>query len=398
MNKSINRRKSSHSSSIDAQTISTYDSNNEHNGLYRNYQQAWENLRFATPNSQPKSSGNAEVSLMAHAGVAPAVGLKNFTTNAGLHQQAHLLHHPHHMHHSQHPANGASGHHNLAMSGSTSSGSSQSSSLGGGGTGAGALSGADPLLRGHHHHHLHGHHHVPGTSHHLINGSRRNLDVTTHHHDVDDDDDDDNASEQGVLSTDEINYRSGNEQQVAGEGFRDTNELTINADTVVNHRNGGNGGGQSGSTASHQQTPGRRRLYSGNSIGRSMAAAVASEQRLSVGSVEQVANGEQSRRHHSNHHHHHHHHSHHSHHLNGSSQDQRLVSSSTPSTSTRSSRASPPSDEHSLDQLAYGNSWHPNLAVGSQGRQVNQQDSATSSSNNHSAGSGASILGGNRRY
>lgn len=375
------RRKSSHSSSIDAQTISTYDSNNEHNGLYRNYQQAWENLRFATPNSQPKSSGNAEVSLIAHAGVGPAVGLKNFSTGAGLHQQTHLLHHPLHPHHMHHPANAAvGGHHNLAMSGSTSSGSSHSSSLGDGANGTGALGGADPLLRQSHQHHLH-HHHAPGTSHHLV--GRRNMDVATHHHNVVDDDDDENASEQGVLSTDEINYRSSsNEQQVAGEGFRDTNELTINADTVVNHR-----AIQAGSTS--QQAPGRRRLYSGNSIGRSMAAGA--EQRHSVGSGEPSANPQEHTRRY--HHHHHHHHSHHSHHLaGGSSQDQRLVSSSTPSTSTRSSRASPPSDEHSLDQLAYGNSWHPNQQA------ANQQDSATSSSNNHSTGSGASILGANRRY
>ena len=34
-------------SSIDAQTISTFDSSGDQSGFYRNYQQAWENLRFA---------------------------------------------------------------------------------------------------------------------------------------------------------------------------------------------------------------------------------------------------------------------------------------------------------------------------------------------------------------
>ena len=40
------RLKSSRSS-IDAQTISTFDSSGDQSGFYRNYQQAWENLRFA---------------------------------------------------------------------------------------------------------------------------------------------------------------------------------------------------------------------------------------------------------------------------------------------------------------------------------------------------------------
>lgn len=34
------------SSSLDAQTISTLDSNSDQNGFYRNYQKAWENLNI----------------------------------------------------------------------------------------------------------------------------------------------------------------------------------------------------------------------------------------------------------------------------------------------------------------------------------------------------------------
>lgn len=39
------------SSSLDAQTISTLDSNSDQNGFYRNYQKAWENLKFTAANS-----------------------------------------------------------------------------------------------------------------------------------------------------------------------------------------------------------------------------------------------------------------------------------------------------------------------------------------------------------
>lgn len=41
--------------SIDAQTISTFDSSGDQSGFYRNYQQAWENLRFAGHSASPSS-------------------------------------------------------------------------------------------------------------------------------------------------------------------------------------------------------------------------------------------------------------------------------------------------------------------------------------------------------
>jgi len=267
----------------------------------------------------------------AHVNPGPAVGLKNFApSNATLLHHGHHMHHPHLMH----------GHHNLAMSnGSTTS--SQSSSLGG--LGAGGLGGGDPLLRNHRAaHSLHQHHH----HHHRRNPSGAPP--------LDEGELDTDCGEQGVLSSDETNY--GQEQQ-AGEGYREANELTINADTVVN-------GGQS---AAH-----RRNLYSANSIGRA--------NRLSAASNSQ-------------------HHAHHHRAANGStgsSQHQRLVSSSTPSTSTRSSRASPPSDDQSLEQLAYGNNWHPNPLGAQAGGQRDSSSSSNSNNNNNSAGSGASILGGGR--
>jgi len=43
----IFRRLKNSRSSIDAQTISTFDSTGDQSGFYRNYQQAWENLRYA---------------------------------------------------------------------------------------------------------------------------------------------------------------------------------------------------------------------------------------------------------------------------------------------------------------------------------------------------------------
>lgn len=395
-------RKSSHSSSIDAQTISTYDSNGEHNGLYRNYQQAWENLRFTTPSSQPKSSGTGpEVGLMtAHVNVAPSGAMKNFAA-----PNMSMVNHGHHLHHGRH----LHGHHNLAMNGSTSS--SQSSSSLGDAVGAGNLSGDPPLLRGHHghsHHLLHshpGHHHQHArhSSHIVVND--RAIHSHQHHHDDDNDDDDDDGdimSDQGVMSGEGVvDYRGGggrasdgnatgiDQQVIVGEGFRDSNELTINADTVFNN-----------GRANGQANAARHRLYSTNSIGRSMAASNPLNHRLSANlstaSIETASQQQQQQQQGSNQHNHHHHHHHHGHHhgsSSGSSQHQRLVSSSTPSTSTRSSRASPPSDDHSLEQLAYGNSWHQN--VGSNiGQSNNQQDS---SSNNNSAGSGASILGASGR-
>ena len=312
------RRKSSQSSSIDAQTISTYDSNGDHNnGLYRNYQQAWENLRFAAPGSQPKSSGTGGgggISLItAHVSTGPSVGLKNYAAPAA-------------MLHPNHPMVGQlHGHRNLAMSNNSSASSSQSSSTLGG-SGAAGSGGADPLL-GHQQHH-HGSH------------------LHQHHQQQLDEDDED---EQGVISADEVaNYHPHSHHHLhhdnnsnhhhhhhhhhhlqarhvavsnQSEGFRDSNELTINADTAT----GGGGHGAVG-----------RRLYSNNSIGRSVAAT----NRRSLGNMSTASGGQQANN------------------LASSSQHQRLVSSSTSSTSTRSSRASPHSDEHSLDQLAYGNSWH----------------------------------------
>lgn len=341
------RRKSGHSSAIDAQTISTYDSNGEHNGLYRNYQQAWENLRFASPNSQPKSSGTPGVSLMgAHVVAGPAVGLKNFASPVSMAVGHHHLHQAHLLH----------GHHNIAMSGSSGASSSQSSSLNGsGGSGGGNTSGgADPLLRNHHHGHHHHHH-------------RQSSRVGHIQHEVEVDEDElELESERGVLSSDETSAvikaqygRSGEQPGISGEGFRDTNELTINADTAM-------------MTASQSgQNGGRRsRLYSVNSMSRERLSANLSESRLQV-----------SRNH--NHHGLHHHHS--------SSQHQRLVS--TPSDSTRSSRASPPSDDQSLDRLAYGNNWSNRDQV-----QVVPSNHNSPSGQSHSAGSSASILGnGNNR-
>lgn len=43
-------------SSIDAQTISTFDSSGDNSGFYRNYQQAWENLKFTGHSSSYKPS------------------------------------------------------------------------------------------------------------------------------------------------------------------------------------------------------------------------------------------------------------------------------------------------------------------------------------------------------
>lgn len=190
------------------------------------------------------------------------------------------------------------------------------------------------------------------------------------------------SDEQGVLSSDEANYTSQHSNRLSAhhrrhhhhqqleqlnEGFRDSNELTINADTVLN--------GGSTTTSVVQQLAGnqaavRRRIYSVNNG--SMGRATAASNRISSGnlSLAELHHSQQASAH----------------------QHQRLVSSSTPSTSTRSSRASPPSDDHSLDRLAYGNSWHPNSSQAQQQQQ--QQDSASNQAS--SAASGASILANTR--
>lgn len=292
---------------IDAQTISTYDSNQEHNGLYRNYQHAWENLRFSAPGSQPKSSGGGGGGgglghLQATAGgpTTAMMALKNYTS-----PNVAVLHHAHPIH-----TSASAVHHQLgASSASTSSSSSHSSSS------VNNSGGDDPLLgnrhQAHHYHHTHaaataaavaaGHHHH---RHQLAAATAR------HHHEEPEDDDDD--EDHGVVTEDELGpypssatashqmhamgagrmhqRRSHHDASSNGhmnEGFRDSNELTINADTASM------GGGRS-------------------------LAAVASNRRQSASGV--VNN-------------------------------QRLSASS--SSTARSSGDSP--DE--LDRLAYGNNW-----------------------------------------
>lgn len=57
-----NRVKNSRSS-IDAQTISTVDSTGDQSGFYRNYQQAWENLRFTGHSASYKPTRGDEHSF-----------------------------------------------------------------------------------------------------------------------------------------------------------------------------------------------------------------------------------------------------------------------------------------------------------------------------------------------
>ncbi|RWS10699.1 sushi: von Willebrand factor type A: EGF and pentraxin domain-containing protein 1-like protein [Dinothrombium tinctorium] len=52
----IIRRLKNSRNSIDAQTISTFDSSGDQNGFYRNYQQAWENLRYTGHSATYKPS------------------------------------------------------------------------------------------------------------------------------------------------------------------------------------------------------------------------------------------------------------------------------------------------------------------------------------------------------
>lgn len=298
-------------------------------------------MRFATPNSQPKLSGHAGEHLGSggvHLPQGPALGLKNFAPSAA------MLHHSHGLHH----ASLLHGHHNLAMtSGEGTSGSSSSdsgSSVGGGGR----------------HHHNHGHGHSHHQNQHQHHGADRRRSVNMQQHRIVDEDEDDygldeDGGEQGVLSSDEAaNYlhrSGGGGGEHANEGFRDSNELTINADTALVANRAG-------------QSTARRRIYSTNSIGRAGLASVSQTNRLSTGNISQQQQPLMG----SHHHHHHHHHRHQptgGGGSAGSSQHQRLVSSSTPSESTRSSRASPPSgDDQSLDRLAYGNGaggggWRP---------------------------------------
>lgn len=224
----------------------------------------------------------------------------------------------------------------------------------------------------------------------LLRANRHNVASAIVYDDADEDDDDDgdededenqngrnrDDDEQGVLSADETNYGGGVEHlsnnrgaqsYCDGEGFRDTNELTINNDTTTAFMNG---------DESLSGRSNRLRVYSSAHGNTSMAhLAPASGNIRRPVSTTSANNGQ----HHNHHHHHHHRHSRrHSHHHNSnanvnhaltqqvnnnnnnntSGQHQRLVSSSTSSTSTHSSRASLPSDDNnSLDRLAYGSQW-----------------------------------------
>jgi len=63
----IVRRLKNSRSSIDAQTISTFDSSGDHSGFYRNYQQAWENLRYTGHSAAYKPNGNgARIETLDH--------------------------------------------------------------------------------------------------------------------------------------------------------------------------------------------------------------------------------------------------------------------------------------------------------------------------------------------
>lgn len=366
------RRKNGHSPSIDAQTICTFDSNGaeNNNGFYRNYQQAWENLRFATaPGVQPKSSGSHHLNglqqqqMLSQASALHHPSLKSLTESMLGQQQ---LHHAHLM---------ASG---LVLGG----GSSQSSSLGGsGGAGSGSGSGNDPLL--HHLQHSRSSQNISSALHQqqqynnlqttssqqLRTAQRRSLQLIAANNSAqqqnqmstlcsDQDEDDD---EQGVLSADESvamhrrQYRlststsglhhqhhltapgSNNQYQFVhtNEGFRDSNELTVGPDTrSVNTNNRGS------------------RIFSVVQNGPFSGAAGALHGTTPATNVSSNNGAAQ------------HHRRHPSSQGSGASQHQRLVASSTttttssPSTSTRSSRASPQhSDDVDLDRLAYGNNW-----------------------------------------
>lgn len=269
------------------------------------------------------------------------------------------------------------------MAMSSASSSQSNSSLGGGG--APGSGGGDPLL-GHQHLGSHMHHQHSMSHHHHHN----------HHLDDEDEDEDDvhrihedDEDEQGVISADEANYlpsanRPGHHHahhahhhhlsviNQSGEGFRDSNELTINADTaLMSNMSDVNTNNQLQSTGSSGNLAARRRLYSTNSIGRSMASVVAN--RRSMGNMSGSAG------------------QHHVHPTSatGGGQHQRLVSSSTSSTSTHSSRASPPStDDHSLDRLAYGNNWQA-TSTGA--------EAASTTGNKQQAG-GSGIARANLRY
>jgi len=315
-------------------------------------------LRFATPASQPKLSGGngagsgmaASGLITAHVSGGPSVGLKNYASPSV------VMHHHHHQTHRASLVVGPAGqgHQNLAMSsGSASSAScsSNSSSLGGPAAGSG---GSDPLLGM-----VHLSQFPVGTKqqqHRMGQLMERHCQQEAsgvhghqHEHDHEDDDEDEDDDEQGVISADEATYlprhfQAGHHHRLnEEEGFRDTNELTINADTAALPSGAGAGRRRlfpAGTAATGQQH---------NSMGRSSMAKAVNRRSLGV-----MGQHVESSLHENSSTHHHHHHNHHHH----DQQSQRLVvTSSNSSNSTRSSRASPPSDDQSLDRLAYGNNW-----------------------------------------
>lgn len=223
------------------------------------------------------------------------------------------------------------GHHSLAMSASTAS--SESSANGG--------SRADPLLRNSHGHHSHNHSHSHALHLHHSHHYAHNV-VVDDDECVDEELDDGHSSE--VQSPD-------------GAAERETDELTVNAATA---------------------SAGARAYAGGNH-----------------------AHTHHHRHGHHSHHGHGHAHRHHRHSAgSGTGQHQRLVQSSTPSNSTHSS--------DDLEQLAYGRDWQiagapsgaaqvAGAGAGAGSRrdsQASQQTADSSSGNEHSAGSGASIIRG----
>lgn len=330
-------------------------------------------MRFATsPNAQPKSSGPSGPFGQPPAGaLGPGFGtLKGVALVNGLLPQ---------LHHAQFANTTLGG----GVNGGANSGSQSSGSLGGG------------------HHQL---------------GQQQRHNQHQHQHLHQDDDDDD--EEQGVLSSDELpgssgyrlsttsasRYSSGgnnntsshhhhhhhhskhshrlrNRHSVNGghqnEGFRDSNELTVGPDqTMLSHQQ-------------QQLLRHSRNLYSSSSVvGPSASGAISGASSSALNSK-----SDSDLRHHHNHNQHHQHHHHgHNHRSTGpgsrssGSQHQRLVhSSSNTSSPSASTRSTPQSDDQqSLDRLAYGNNWADSHG---QTNGSNQQDSS-----NHSAGSGASIL------
>lgn len=282
-------------------------------------------------------------------------------------QPINQLHHAHLVTSSINAANGLN----------SSVGSSQSSSIGG----SGGSGGADPLIH-------------QSNSHQLRAAQRRSLQLEYQRARGEEGLASEDDEEQGVLSADEStaihrrNYRLMNGAELhhnhthshsyahSNEGFRDSNELTVGPDMRP-------------ASSSNRNS----RLYSISSNGH----IARGQSNISVNNQDTtVATSRHSSRPHSHSHSHHHHH-HHSRNHSGSGQHQRLVSSSTatttssPSNSTRSSRASPQSDDHDLERLAYGNNWQSNGPNNNTANPSANQDSS-SAGNQSSAGSGASIL------